>query len=203
MLVDWLKRYDRKERNWLIRDALGSPPLSDAFRQKLRTALSDRGYDLRIPANAWWAIDFHLDWLIAALSSRGDTGAIYENDGSIRGSQEDIDLIIAFENIAILVEAKGTGSWSNSQLESKLKRIGALRTVGEGQLALAGDAKLLFVLASPGEPKKLGEHPGWNTGGAKFPWFRLSKDDDLQLIRVVRCNASGRPAKDGTHWRHK
>jgi hypothetical protein len=65
-LVECLKLFNRKERYWLIRNALGQNsgdlPLSDSFRQKLGKEIGTE-----IPVEAWWALDYHIDWLFGAL----------------------------------------------------------------------------------------------------------------------------------------
>ncbi len=65
-LVECLKAFNRKERYWLLRNALGAPALelllSGAFRDRLGKLL-----DTDIPSDAWWAMDYHIDWVFAAL----------------------------------------------------------------------------------------------------------------------------------------
>ena len=68
-LVEALERFNRKERNLLVRDATGnkasllqgSPP----FRRRIADAL---GLQDEIPDDAWWATDYHIAWLAGALS---------------------------------------------------------------------------------------------------------------------------------------
>lgn len=66
-LVRWLDCFNRKERFWLLREAIGPgfSNLSEEFRKKLFNALPTGVPD--IPANAWWAFDYHLDWIAVAL----------------------------------------------------------------------------------------------------------------------------------------
>ena len=125
-LVELMEFFNRKERFLLIRQALGTFRLIDDFRTKLGRAI-----DLTIPQAAFIAIDYHLDWLAAALhahKSRSPNG-IFENANQevVGGNQQDIDLLIAFDegekSHVVLVEAKGATGWSNSQMQSKAKRL--------------------------------------------------------------------------------
>jgi hypothetical protein len=62
---DILSRFNRKERYWVLNELLdfNSTPISKNFRSKLRTELG-----IEVPTNAWWAMDYHFDWLHAALA---------------------------------------------------------------------------------------------------------------------------------------
>jgi hypothetical protein len=68
-LAQVLERFNRKERNLLIRAILSDkkppppPPLSEGFRQKVTDKLG-----FPIPADAWWATDYHISWLAGALA---------------------------------------------------------------------------------------------------------------------------------------
>ncbi len=77
--VEYLRRFDRKERFYLIGWALGRPTfqLDDGFRKSLGSKLG-----LGIPPVAFVAMDYHLNWIYAAayLSSPGMQAAdVYEN----------------------------------------------------------------------------------------------------------------------------
>ncbi len=64
-LVESLEKFNRKERYWLLKNALKSDSmvLGEEFRKNLGKKIG-----ISIPENAWWAMDYHLDWLIGALS---------------------------------------------------------------------------------------------------------------------------------------
>lgn len=151
-LVDALKRFNRKERYWLIRNALGptSERLDDGFRAELGKQI---GMD--VPATAWWAMDYHLDWLVGALTlvAHGDRGFEAQSNGAglVNGNQEDMDLIVAFNDTLVMIEAKGETAWSNEQFQSKVARLEKLRAAG----LLPASIKIFFVLTSPREPKFL------------------------------------------------
>ncbi len=63
-LVDCLKAFNRKERYWLLKDAHGESfdKLDKIFITKLNDTLN-----IDIPDNAWWALDYHFDWISAAV----------------------------------------------------------------------------------------------------------------------------------------
>ena len=61
-LIELLESFNRKERYFLIRQAVGGFKLSDEFRRELGNATG-----LAIPQDAFAAMDYHLDWLTAAL----------------------------------------------------------------------------------------------------------------------------------------
>ena len=118
-LADVLKRFNRKERNLLVRAVLGDEQeplkLVEAFRRDVARELKIE----MIPDGAWWATDYHISWLAGALAyyTEGDAGLnkarLNRSSGPsprrsrlIEGNQEDIDLIIASGRDLILIEAK-------------------------------------------------------------------------------------------------
>lgn len=110
-LVPHLRRLNRKERFFLVGLALGNKEfrLGDEFRQKLSDLLG-----LFVPEDAFVAMDYHLDWLFAAIhlaATSGAPGPHPRDSRLITGTQEDIDLLVAFdgdsESRVIMVEASG------------------------------------------------------------------------------------------------
>lgn len=205
-LVRSLQSFNRKERYWLLRDAIGMQPISQDYRQRLGHKLG-----ISIPEDAWWAIDYHFDWLHAALVCMNEDNLtdLYRprlNDGikAVRGNQEDIDLLIAFENNLILVEAKGETAWSTGQMKSKAERLADLPDV-EGLCTY-------LVLTSPREPRdlykgewlaSLPERLRNPTGDCHFlPMDALENArGGAPFSRVERCDEQGRTSRDGDHWR--
>jgi hypothetical protein len=61
-IVDWLILFNRKERYYLIRQALGTFILGDEFRQALSEAIG-----VPIPDNTRTLMDYHLDWVYASV----------------------------------------------------------------------------------------------------------------------------------------
>jgi len=211
-LRDLLDQFNRKERYWLIRDAVGDPfLLSREFRKKLEDEIG-----VTIPCDAWWAVDYHIDWLVAVLHSFPEQikiRTIHDNKiKEIRGNQEDFDLIIAFEKQIILVEAK-TGNFVDTQLQSKLSRLGKLK-FGNGKLI--GDRgftkkniRIWFVLCSP---KKKIDNIKLDDGNDcdNIKWsLKHPKPADLHHIKldfpentamVSRCTDKGKKSAKGGCW---
>jgi len=75
---DTLERFNRKERNLLIRTVLGHSQaepllLSKTFCNQLTGAL---GLPETKPTDVRWWTDYHLNWLVAALRIFGDEAAV-------------------------------------------------------------------------------------------------------------------------------
>lgn len=125
-LAAFLNKFNRKERFWLLRDLIGPEcfQICPEFRDKLNNEI-----DMAIPEKAWWAFDYHIDWLVAVLRTFPDQPTLEKcvdnTNDDIKGNQQDFDLIIAFENELILVEAK-TSYFGNDQLKKKLLRLSGL-----------------------------------------------------------------------------
>jgi hypothetical protein len=191
-LAEILERFNRKERNLLVRDILGHAEaklrLSSDFIERIRVATN-----VTLDADAWWATDYHFDWLFAAVMmflGRAVPDQEHANTGIITGTPEDADLIIAEGNHLILVEAKAYSNFSNEQVDSKRLRFDQLR-------ALAGDdLDLHFLLMSPREPQRLAVPPG----SLKLPWIPLKIDGASTICRVECCDAAGKPAAAGGYW---
>lgn len=202
-LIQALKRFNRKERFWLLSDALGDPflSLSPVFIKKLSNTLG-----IEVPTAAWWAFDYHLDWLAAALwtapefSVSSNMDAVSNQTDLIRGSQQDVDMVIAFDETLIIIEAKLATSWSNKQLASKVERLRDLPTE---------HIQPYFILTSPSEPSKLAPPDRWprwtlrDPDGARKPYFMKLDGDKggLAPLMVSRCHPEGNKPAKGTHWK--
>ena len=133
-LAEALDSFNRKERNLLIRAALGHKdgqlPLSDSFCEQVRSKLK-----IELPnPRWWWATDYHINWLAGALclyvegkdqalKSQCNPKDEAHNRRLVEGNQEDIDLVIVTGNPLIMIEAKAYSPWSNAQMASKLERL--------------------------------------------------------------------------------
>lgn len=211
-----MARFDRKERNLLVRAVTsnGLPPaICDKFLDDLNTKLA---LSELVERDSWWSIDFHLDWLAGALAFYVDTSTmvgqarknqvISEGNLSsvplVTGSQEDIDLIIATRTNVILVEAKGSGSWDDKQLDRKCVR---LNRIHEEYLRIATEtgAPLLrfhLVLASIHEPVRLIRSASrWADDNGKLPWIRLPNSNDKPLF-VSRCDSEAKVKVSKDFW---
>lgn len=205
-LVKALARFNRKERYWLIRNALGpsSARLDDAFLYKLKLAIGKE-----VPPDAWWAMDYHLDWLIGALSlvaDEDDDKSVHQvrpnSLNFVTGSQEDMDLVVAFDKVLVLIEAKGESAWSNSQFNSKVARLEAMRNAG----LLPESITVFLVVMSPDAPVKLMARPDspWQTWvcGADGSLRHIPLTMDEKLLKVTRCDeVSAQPDSKGTSWK--
>jgi len=158
-----LKRFNRKERYWVVRTALGShgETLDAGFCAALERVLSDKEVKIN-PREAWWGMDYHFNWLFAALRMHcdeyepGEERAWSNAAGAVQGNQEDIDLVVATGSDLILVEAKN-GAWSSDQLRSKIERLKLLQADESGVVGLGERSiRLHFVLMSPSDPSKSG-----------------------------------------------
>ena len=92
-LLHYLCQFNAKERFFLVGHVLGNPQftLDSAFRAELSKTMN-----LSLPGDLFCAMDFHLDWLYAALQLHADEGKIRihsNTQGIIKAQQEDIDLI--------------------------------------------------------------------------------------------------------------
>ncbi len=205
-VIDYLRRFNRKERFYLVGWALGNPDfhLGDEFRRALGERLR-----LPIPRDCFVAMDYHLNWIWAAifLSSTAEGGPVFKNpemasggERIIQGNQEDVDLLVAFKDTGmshiVMVEAKGDSAWSNEQLRHKARRLRAI-------FATANAARISphFILASPRQCQKIDvdDCPDWMACDGQIPW--LDMPWGLNLERVYRCDELGRKSAGAGYWR--
>ncbi|HVW56713.1 MAG TPA: hypothetical protein VHC00_13600 [Rhizobiaceae bacterium] len=189
-LVACLQSFNRKERYWVIRNILDYPDgmeISDSFLNVL-----NKGFDCEFERNSWWAIDYHIDWLIGALAlygNGGDPGPIICDNVNrlVRGSQEDFDFIVAAGNTIVVIEAKFESPWTPKQYKSKVSRFKQIKSYFK---ELCPDVKLDFGLMARRERNGV-IVPQIELQGPPTKWFR----------RIKRWDPiSGKPSKDGSHW---
>lgn len=157
-----------------------------------------------VPADAFVAMDYHLDWICVALTlARGASeDAVHPNDGGITGNQEDVDLLVAYEaqgaTHLVLLEAKAETGWTNKQMTSKAARLRAL--FGDDGERWPG-VRVHFSLVSPKKPERLESEawPGWMTDGDGPRWMGLEVPGGLR--RVERCDGGGRASAEGEWFR--
>lgn len=214
-IVDILKSYDRKERAWLVRNALGGPPLDSAYLERVKAKLvleSEFGEDI------WWSVDYHIDWLFAAAH-------VYRNDGFphppvstpvgnenslLKHTIQDFDLIIADKSRIVLVEAKAFGSWRNDQIQSKVARLKQWNPSGIIN-GLAGKEVTLHLLLTSIDvaPSKdlCADWPKWALGKDGAPnYLPLTTTHNKEVYLTVRCDVNGlnrksRSRKNLTYWK--
>jgi len=210
-LTNILDRFNRKERNLLIRDALGHSPgkalsLNDDFRERLGGALGD----LEIPKDAWWATDYHLNWIAGALAlwrvgeqviNTAQINDLSENPvrGLVERNQEDADLLVVFDKTLILIEVKAFGYFTNKQINSKVHRWRLLKKQSE-----LAECKLTFhfMLMSRTKPTGLNSPPDdLLPGRSEWPHAVLKVHSPFQKLKVTgRKPGAGAPAPDPKSW---
>ena len=155
-------------------------------------------------------MDYHLDWIQMAIwlaAKQPDlavTGRVLlddiPNDGLVCGTQQDIDLLLAFEIDAtthlVMIEAKGTTYWRNRQLKQKVER---LTCIFGDKRPDAGPVVPHFVLMSPECPRAINTcgWPSWTMPNGKPLWLRLALPPNL--IKVVRYD----PENAAQHERYR
>jgi hypothetical protein len=211
-----LSRFNAKERFALIQRVLGVRfvPHADFLGEVLAKCEINAK-----PENVFCAMDFHLDWLYAALMCnelREDEPLPLLADESgafpVTGRQQDADFVMCFTerpaNAAtvthlLLVEAKGVGSWDTNQMRSKLDQYRAMKPAFDRN----PNVRPRLVLMSPQNPI-----PSTTRQSAEFRaaldsfkdfgevvWIELPVENTFS---VVRCNKEGTPdGKMPTHWK--
>jgi hypothetical protein len=215
-LANALERFNRKERNLLIRDILGCPgetlPLASDFCERLAKAV---GISKEFLHGAWWATDFHFDWLAGALLTfmKGETPSRRDNDSKlVMGNQEDLDLVVVADmpsgetpHHLILIEAKAHGHFTTRQYLSKVSRIERLYAFYR-ELEKESPHKISFhyVLYSPTKPTKLVPMLlPWQSNVETVPehiHLKLTLPRS-SILSVTRCNDKDVPDIEGHHWR--
>lgn len=193
-LVDILEIFNRKERNLLVRDILGHSEqklrLSADFLQRIHIATG-----VTLNADAWWATDYHLDWLFAAVMVFLGTATPGQVQADalpplMTATQEDADLVIANDRSLILIEAKAYSANNNEQVKRKRRRFEMLQRLAGQNLDLH---LLLMSLKSPTDPTH-------STNPMSLKCIQLKIDPHLTVCRVKRCDAKGKADKAGGHW---
>lgn len=197
-LIDGLEAFDRKERHFLVRFVIG--PDADRLDEGFRTAVGE-ALDLHIPVTARWWMDYHLDWLYAALVLHSTpVQERYPSPGFAGGSptapllnvnanQEDVDLLVAFEDGGVthlvLLEAKADTAWTNKQIRSKVRRL--TRIFPDGGQSYGGIQPHL-VLCSPRQPRSLDVTllPEWMLNGRLRCVGSPSRECCVDADRAVR-----------------
>lgn len=225
-LTTALKRFDRKERYFLVRTCLGkaSEKLDKSFLDLVSAKLN---LSPALSETSWWTTDYHLDWLAGALAYYYDptlkTDTTSFENGSrneiplVTGSQEDADLLIVDGTRLIVLEAKRYGTWGRQQVERKCHRVNHLRNFAEGRAGEGSQPPISIHLlfSSPSPRGTNGPPTSLRTIWAKLgmpgdpPWIPLQGADERPVTDALltrRCFPSrikgGRPKQSatGTHW---
>jgi len=215
-LANVLERFNRKERNLLIRDILGcrykTLPLASDFCERLAKTV---GISKESLYGAWWATDFHFDWLAGALLTfmNGETLSRRDNDSElVMGNQEDLDLVVAAHVPAaktpyhlILIEAKAYGHFTTKQYRSKVTRIERLYAFyKELERESPHQISFHYVLYSPTKPTKLiPKFLPWQSNVATVPehiHLKLTLPGS-SILAVTKCNDKDAPDIEGAFWK--
>ena len=208
-LIAILESFNRKERFFLVAQALGNPKftLSREFRLQLGEAVGLAKQGIEIPPCAFAAMDYHLNWVHASLVLAHCTDDQGKKDllgnGGIVNSQQDVDLLVAFKDDGnrhhlIFIEAKGYNTDGSSdglssfdnkresdQLASKARQ---LETILKPDGTPYSDIESYYCLMTRKEPNK-----------PPAPWDKWLK---LSLPRerlIVKYDSS--VIKSGKDWK--
>lgn len=203
-LEENLKAFNRRERFFVVGWALDNPSfaLGDKFREQVA---SDTG--IRIPPDAFCAMDFPLDWIIGCLWLTKEEQATYSalETGEVNKRNDDIDLVVAFQaegkTRLLLIEAKGVTGWHNAQLRNKAKRLKQI--FGSGEVGDTWPAvEPSFILASPNKPQSIDvtDWPLWMKSGDQPRWW-LELPLPGGLRKIVRCDGNGKKNAEGAFWK--
>lgn len=200
-LISLLKYFNRKERFFLVGQALGNKDfrISEEFRKIITSKIN-----VEVPPDAFAAMDYHLDWIYASLycAEKGTNKFITENPLGLNSNQEDVDFLIAFKKDEIynlvLIEAKAESGWTNKQLGSKAEK---LRSIFGLNRCIWKNVKPYLLITSPRKPVNLRINalPTYLQRSMDDIWFQLNIPD--YLIKITRCDESGRPSIVGNKWK--
>lgn len=208
-ILEQLDALNRKERFFLVAEALGNPSfrLGTEFRQRLGAAVG-----VPFASESVCYMDYHLDWLYAALvlGTSGASEHVFPSPGgedapNINANQEDVDLLVGFEHEGVvhlvMIEAKFESSWTTKQFASKTRRI--IKTFGPDGRTFA-EVVPHFVLASlkdtTGNRLPVAGLPEWVAPGGNVPWIAIASAE-AGGARITRCDESGAVTKEGRFWR--
>jgi len=202
-LTNALSALDSHERPILLQWATGQRfAVAEHLRASLGAAL-----DLEVPADAFVAMDYNLDWLYAATrwhrdESVGSSKQAWPSGGELTASGEDIDLVIAWDKPSphvLLLEAKGFTGWSNSQLASKVQR---LAVIFDEETRAAIDVHFLLVGPAATRGVTTDGWPEWLLKDGRLHFQELT--DPGERWAVQRLDDSGNPSRHHfTQWQLK
>ena len=207
-LIEILRSFNRKERFFLICQALGlysekdEPEfkISDEFWKQLRKVIGPDIPEVP-PSDVFVAMDYHLDWIAASLflfeSGKGGGNGfnnIVDGKQFIKGTQEDTDLLVAFRDAkdqdnyhTVLIEAKADSPWTNKQLESKAQKLEQIFGK-DGKRYSRVTPRFLVLGPKLSEGLKTDHLPEWMKQGEKLRWLNLSNLPD-KWRKVERTEA--------------
>jgi len=206
-IIERLKMFNRKERDHLMKFALcenqEAPRISTALWKKI-----SNGGKRPNPDAMFVGMDYHLNWLYAALATAEDDDLTSMDDPSnkwkcvlppqtskkdsnpIQDNQEDVDLLIAWFDQRwamplrlILVEAKLDSGWGSKQFKSKKERLTLIREDTESRGLKFIDWR--FLLMSPGSAPMVKKFKTGSLDG-RYSWLRAPKEEVKESQSPVR-----------------
>ena len=213
-LAEALERFNRKERNLLIRSVLGHREAPLQLSQRFRQTLISKLNISALPENTWWATDHHVSWIAGALAvyledeaalAYGRTNLELNGRHLVEGNQEDIDLLVAAGQHLIMVEAKAYGSWRVKQVASKLQRLDLLLAYYDQVERRDRSIRFHLVLMSPRQPRHLPQKlkkampTRLSQLWPELPWIPLQLE--TSALEVTRCQLGGESSAYGNNWR--
>ena len=195
-LIEIMESFNRKERFFLVAQALGKPEfeLSDDFWQKLGDKVGVPIPKESSEKKVFVAMDYHLNWVHASLvlshySEESDRVSLLNLEGTTEDNQQDIDLLVAFKDESsrchlIFVEAKGYDAkgfagFGKVELVKKVDRLEKI--INLDKESGHQDVETYFCLASGYEPKNLTKDwPEWN--GKPLLWMPLSLPENRYVL---------------------
>jgi hypothetical protein len=208
-LLNTLNQLNAKERFFLIGTVLGNKnfSLDPAFIKNINELLG-----INIENVQFSAMDYHLDWLAAALKNlHEEIGQPIDNkDKMIKGQQEDVDFIFGFEdenNIIhlVMIEAKATTGWKNKQLNLKSDRLKHIfGEYGNNYPKVEPH----FIVISPNKPNYLAsdknkgidisQYPDWmKQNSDNLFWMKLEIPDNILTVTRCECEEKTKSSEDG------
>jgi len=201
-----LERFNRKERNLLIRTVLGHSQdvplrLPESFCNQLTDALE---LPRTKPEEVRWWTDYHLNWLVAALKIFGDETAIGRRhiNPAIKPNLEDLDLLVGIDGpkpqlIGIEAKNRHFNREDKEQIKSKLERLDPLyhlfSDVGIG-------FHFMFMTPLHYDPTKGLELSSW-PWVYKKSWLHLMPCDAEQPL-LLECSRFAPGRREGEkYWR--
>ncbi len=211
-LIENLRRFNAKERYHVIEWLLGAEKicLEKSFFDRIHKVDKNIQYPGNYE-NIFVGIDFHIDWIHAALSGRTELDDPEKRDDVlIKGQQQDVDLIIAYkingEVHIIIIEAKCFDSWHTDQMESKCKRLKKIFEVNKGKnihphfYYLSRKESSLFSGTKDDDP----DWKKWMKEKFKHIELDITQYSRNGFLKVARCDVGGNTTKEhdtSTHWK--
>ena len=222
-LLKILESFNRKERFFLVAQALGQMrgdgkpafTLSPAFKEKLEEKVGVTVPEE--PEKVFVAMDYHLNWVHASLvlshpEKYGESPFRRDPDIVRPRDQEDVDLLVAFEEKSIFnlifIEAKAyddgkLAGYSRKEPSDQLSRkVRRLKLIFDSYGKDFSDVKPRLCLALGKEPEvRSVEHwPKWALEPDGKPnYLKLDLPSDRK--RVQCCDGENRPSEKGNFFR--